>query len=55
MCFRIIKSSSAGNPPISPNALATGNEIVSLPLFPTMTGAEQDRVIKSLEKVLKRD
>ncbi|MDE3015436.1 MAG: DegT/DnrJ/EryC1/StrS aminotransferase family protein [Pseudomonadota bacterium] len=36
-----------------PNALAAGNSIASLPLFPTMTEAEQDRVIKAMEKVLK--
>jgi dTDP-4-amino-4,6-dideoxygalactose transaminase len=35
-----------------PNALSVGERIFSLPLFPTMTIAEQDRVIKSLEKVL---
>ena len=37
-----------------PNALNVGEHIVSLPLFPMMTEAEQDRVIKSLEKVLGR-
>jgi len=37
-----------------PHALKAGDSVVSLPLFPTMTDAEQARVIKSLEKVLKR-
>ncbi|MEK6747374.1 MAG: DegT/DnrJ/EryC1/StrS aminotransferase family protein [Pseudomonadota bacterium] len=37
-----------------PNSLAAGDSIFSLPLFPTMTIDEQDRVIKSLEKVLKK-
>jgi dTDP-4-amino-4,6-dideoxygalactose transaminase len=36
-----------------PNALSVGERIFSLPLFPTMTIAEQDRVIKSLERVLR--
>ena len=36
-----------------PHALAVGERIFSLPLFPTMTTHEQDRVIKSLEKVLR--
>ena len=36
-----------------PHALAAGNTICSLPLFPTMTEAEQERVIKSLEKLLR--
>lgn len=35
-----------------PNALSAGERIFSLPLFPQMTIAEQDRVIKSLAKVL---
>jgi len=35
-----------------PNALAAGSRIVSLPLFPTMTDAEQTRVIKTLENIL---
>ena len=37
-----------------PNALSVGQTIVSLPLFPTLTPAEQDRVINSLAKVLKK-
>ena len=37
-----------------PHALACGQRIVSLPLFPTLTEAEQTRVIKTLEKVLQR-
>ncbi len=37
-----------------PKALDIGKRIVSLPLFPTMSDFEQDRVINSLEKVLKR-
>lgn len=37
-----------------PHSLAAGQRIFSLPLFPTMTIPEQDRVIKSLEKVLKK-
>lgn len=37
-----------------PHALAVGERIFSLPLFPTLTQAEQDRVIKSLAKVLGR-
>jgi|CXWL01.1.fsa_nt_gi dTDP-4-amino-4,6-dideoxygalactose transaminase len=37
-----------------PNALSAGERIFSLPLFPTMTIAEQDRVIKSLARVLKK-
>jgi len=37
-----------------PHALAAGERIASLPLFPTMTDAEQQRVIKTLEKVLKK-
>lgn len=36
-----------------PNALSAGERIFSLPLFPQMTIEEQDRVIKSLEKVLR--
>ncbi len=35
-----------------PHALSAGERIFSLPLFPQMTIAEQDRVIKALEKVL---
>jgi dTDP-4-amino-4,6-dideoxygalactose transaminase len=35
-----------------PNALAAGETIFSLPLFPAMTIDEQDRVIKSLNRVL---
>lgn len=37
-----------------PNALAAGEAIFSLPLFPDMDINQQDRVIKALEKVLKR-
>lgn len=37
-----------------PHALSAGESIFTLPLFPTMTIAEQDRVIKSMEKVLKK-
>jgi dTDP-4-amino-4,6-dideoxygalactose transaminase len=37
-----------------PHALSVGKRIVSLPLFPTLTYEQQDRVIKSLEKALKR-
>jgi dTDP-4-amino-4,6-dideoxygalactose transaminase len=37
-----------------PHALAAGETICSLPLFPTMTDQEQTRVIKSLAKVLKK-
>ena len=37
-----------------PHSLAAGNGICSLPLFPTMTNAEQERVIKAIEKVLKK-
>lgn len=37
-----------------PHSLSVGERIFSLPLFPTMTTHEQDRVIKSLEKVLKK-
>jgi len=37
-----------------PQALAAGQSILSLPLFPTMTDAEQDRVLKALEKILHR-
>ena len=37
-----------------PHALSAGERIFSLPLFPQMTIAEQDRVIKSLEKILGR-
>lgn len=37
-----------------PNSLKAGESIFSLPLFPEMTTAEQDRVIKSLAKVLKK-
>lgn len=37
-----------------PHALGAGNSICSLPLFPTMTGEEQTRVIKSLAKALKK-
>ena len=36
-----------------PNALACGQQMVSLPLFPTMTDAEQDRVIKTLAVILR--
>jgi dTDP-4-amino-4,6-dideoxygalactose transaminase len=35
-----------------PNALQAGERIFSLPLFPTMTDEEQERVIKTLEKLL---
>jgi len=38
-----------------PHALAAGESIVSLPLFPDMTDAQCERVIKSMAKVLKRD
>ena len=38
-----------------PHALSAGERIFSLPLFPQMTIREQDRVIKSLGKVLGRD
>ncbi len=37
-----------------PHALRAGERICSLPLFPTMTDAEQDRAIKAMEKVLGR-
>ncbi len=37
-----------------PHSLSIGEHIFSLPLFPTMTTHEQDRIIKSLEKVLKK-
>jgi dTDP-4-amino-4,6-dideoxygalactose transaminase len=37
-----------------PEGLRAGEHIVSLPLFPTMTDAEQERVIKTLAKVLKK-
>src|SRR5262249_47571369 len=37
-----------------PHALTAGNTIMSLPLFPTLTEAEQDRMIKAMSKVLKR-
>jgi dTDP-4-amino-4,6-dideoxygalactose transaminase len=37
-----------------PHSLLAGENILSLPLFPTMTIKEQDRVIKSLAKVLKK-
>lgn len=37
-----------------PNALEAGNRIMSLPLFPTLTEAEQDRVIAAMRKVLGR-
>ncbi len=37
-----------------PNSLSAGERIFSLPLFPLMTIDEQDRVIKSLERVFKR-
>lgn len=39
-------------PQYFPNALAAGETIFSLPLFPAMTIGEQDRVIKSLKRVL---
>ncbi len=34
-----------------PNALTAGNTICSLPLFPTMTEAEQNRVIAAMRKI----
>lgn len=37
-----------------PQALRAGETILSLPLFPAMTDPEQERVIKSLERVLKK-
>ncbi|WP_198157266.1 DegT/DnrJ/EryC1/StrS family aminotransferase [Candidatus Nucleicultrix amoebiphila] len=37
-----------------PHAEAISDRIVSLPLFPTMTEADQDRVIKAMGRVLKR-
>lgn len=37
-----------------PNALSAGERIFSLPLFPLMTIDEQDRVIKALEKILRK-
>lgn len=37
-----------------PQALAAGQSIVSLPLFPQMTTQEQDRVINSLANVLQK-
>ncbi|MDE3059643.1 MAG: DegT/DnrJ/EryC1/StrS family aminotransferase, partial [Pseudomonadota bacterium] len=36
-----------------PHALAAGNAICSLPLFPTLTEAEQDRVIEAMCRVLR--
>jgi len=35
-----------------PNALDAGNRIMSLPLFPTMTQGEQERVISAMREVL---
>ena len=40
--------------PDFPHALNAGNHIVSLPLFPGLTESEQERVIKTLVKVLHR-
>lgn len=36
-----------------PHALAAGETIFSLPLFPDMTEADQDRVIKALKNIIK--
>jgi dTDP-4-amino-4,6-dideoxygalactose transaminase len=37
-----------------PNAETISDRIVSLPLFPTMTEAEQDRVVEAMFKIFKR-
>jgi len=52
--FSWYKEHCGWKPDDFPHALAAGNSICSLPLFPTMTNAEQERVIKALEKVLKK-
>jgi dTDP-4-amino-4,6-dideoxygalactose transaminase len=38
-----------------PNAEAISDRVVSLPLFPTMTEADQDRVIETMADIFKRD
>jgi len=52
--FTWYKQQYGWKPDDFPHALSVGNRIFSLPLFPTMTDDEQQRVIKSLEKVLGR-
>lgn len=53
-CFRWYKERYGWKPEDFPQALQAGRRIVSLPLFPDMSEAEQDRVIKSLEKNLRK-
>lgn len=53
-CFSWYRDRYDWKPEQFPRALATGENIVSLPLFPDMTLAEQDRVIKALEKTLRK-
>ena len=38
-----------------PVAERVANSIVSLPLFPTMTHAEQERVVETMAKIFKKD
>ena len=51
--FSWYKEQFGWKPDDFPHALAAGNTICSLPLFPTMTAAEQERVITAMEKVLR--
>jgi dTDP-4-amino-4,6-dideoxygalactose transaminase len=52
--FSWYKEEFGWKPDDFPHALASGKTICSLPLFPTMTSEDQERVIKAMEKVLKR-
>ena len=52
--FSWYKDQYGWQPTDFPESLRSGERILSLPLFPTMTEGEQDRVLKSLEKVLGR-
>ncbi len=51
--FSWYKNEYGWKPEDFPNALAAGSSICSLPLFPTMTDAEQERVIAAMRKIFK--
>lgn len=50
--YRYYRETFGFKPEDFPNATQCGNQIVSLPLFPTMTTAEQDYVIAHIKEVL---
>ncbi len=53
-CFSWYQEAYGWRPQDFPHALRAGERICSLPLFPTLTEADQDRVIKSLVTIVKK-